>query len=248
MQGKIELVAEENDFLVIDKPNGMGMHDEEEVGLDSLIRSYFDDKQLSAAHRLDRGTSGLLLVAKGKEALSKLSMLFQNRDIKKYYWAISSRKPKKKQGTIDGGMVKSRNGSWIMTKSGENRAITQFFSFGLGNGRRAFIVKPYSGKTHQIRVALKSLGAPVLGDARYNGADADRLYLHAANLDFCYEGKNFEFSCMPSVGESFQAQNFLDVFNNIKSVSALKWPAVRSWQSEVAERSCHQVADPTSWP
>ncbi len=228
MPEKIALVAEEKDFLLVDKPAGLGMHDEPgSKGFDSLVHSEFDDNRLAAAHRLDKETSGLLLVAKGKTTLSKLSSIFQNKNVEKYYWAISSRKPKKKQGTVSGGMVKARNGSWKITRDKYNVAVTQFFSYGLGEGQRAFLVRPISGKTHQIRVALKSLGAPIIGDERYGGDVADRMYLHAAQLSFTYEGESYAYRRDPKVGDAFNAESFVAVCDRIGPFNQLRWPDIR---------------------
>ena len=117
--------------------------------------------KLYSVHRLDKMTSGLLLLAKSPQIAAQLTALFTTHQIQKYYLAISDKKPKKKQGLIKGGMQKSRRGMWKLTKEKNNLAITQFFSYSLGNGKRLFVIKPHSGKTHQIRVALKSIGSAI---------------------------------------------------------------------------------------
>ena len=118
-----------------------------------------------------------------------LSELFKTQQIQKYYVAIADKKPKKSQGLIKGGMEKSRRSMWKLTRGQDNLAITQFFSYSLGEGKRLFVVKPKTGKTHQIRVALKSVGSAIIGDPIYAAEEAyryDRGYLHAYQIQFIY--------------------------------------------------------------
>ena len=118
--------------------------------------------------------------------------------VKKQYLAISDHKPKKKQGLIQGDMAKGRRGAWLLTRSQENPAITRFTSLSLGEGRRLFFLSPLTGKTHQLRVAMKSLGAPILRDALYGGSPADRVYLHAWRLSLVYGGEPWRFELAPA--------------------------------------------------
>ena len=111
-----------------------------------------------------------MLVAKSAEASRSLSSAFRERRVTKYYVAISEKKPKKKMGRVRGDMVRSRRGQWMLTRQLSNPASTYFLSEPLDARpapRHAFLIKPLTGRTHQIRVALKSLGSPVLGDPRY---------------------------------------------------------------------------------
>jgi len=71
---------------------------------------------------------------------------------------------------------------------------------------RLYLIKPYTGKTHQIRVALKSVSAPILGDALYQAEPADRVYLHAYALSFYYQGQLYQFRQAPSSGAMFLSQ------------------------------------------
>ncbi|MGR5488912.1 pseudouridine synthase, partial [Vibrio alfacsensis] len=83
---------------------------------------------LHLVHRLDKMTSGLLILAKRAEVAAQFSRLFEQRDIDKYYLAIGSKKPKKKQGSIIGDMERSRRSSWKLVNSKNNPAVTQVFS------------------------------------------------------------------------------------------------------------------------
>ncbi|MGS3183817.1 TIGR01621 family pseudouridine synthase [Aeromonas taiwanensis] len=191
------------DFLVINKSPGLGMHDDAgEPGLVNLVRAD-TGLELYPVHRLDKMTSGLVLLARTPEANRALSMAFAAREVCKQYLALSDRKPKKKQGWVKGDMEKGRGGSWMLTRTQENPAISWFDSVSVLEGLRLYRIKPQTGKTHQIRVALKSIGAPILGDERYGGTAADRGYLHAWRLAFTLAGEAFDVVCPPDEGARF---------------------------------------------
>lgn len=159
--------------------------------------------QLFPVHRLDMATSGLVVAAKTPEANRALSLAFQNREVSKCYLAISAKKPGKKQGWVIGDMEKARGGSYRLCRTRDNPARTAFRSFALEGGKRLFVLRPLTGKTHQLRVALKSLGAPIIGDERYGGEPADRLYLHAWRLEFQFAGNAYHYIATPRPGELF---------------------------------------------
>ncbi|MNP62165.1 Ribosomal large subunit pseudouridine synthase C [compost metagenome] len=100
-------------------------------------------------------------------------------------------------------MEKGRGGSWMLARTQQNPAISWFDSVAVREGLRLYRIKPQTGKTHQIRVALKSIGAPILGDARYGGTAADRGYLHAWRLQFTLAGEAFDLVCPPDEGALF---------------------------------------------
>ncbi|MCD8531217.1 MAG: hypothetical protein LRY66_07610 [Saccharospirillaceae bacterium] len=103
-------------------------------------------------------------------------------------------------------MTKGRNGSWMLQRSSSNPAITRFIShFDERRQTRLFLLKPLTGRTHQLRVALKSLGAAIDGDSRYAGDPADRTYLHAFMLCFRDESddgdaQDIVLTCLPEQG------------------------------------------------
>ncbi len=209
------VLAVHDDFVVLNKAPGIGMHDEEGVpGLISEARRQLG-MMLYPVHRLDKVTSGVLLLARTPEANRELSMAFAERKMHKEYLALSEQKPKKKQGWIKGDMERGRRGSWLLSRSMHNPAITWFESFGLGDGLRLFHIKPKTGKTHQIRVALKSLGSPILGDALYGAAMADRVYLHSSRLSFEYAGQSWIFRALPQQGSRFDSVALHGVLQNL---------------------------------
>ncbi|MDY2947861.1 MAG: TIGR01621 family pseudouridine synthase [Mannheimia varigena] len=193
------------DFIIINKPEGLSVHkDDAEIGLTEIVARQLNVEQVWLVHRLDKITSGLLILALNKEAAVKFYHLFEQHKIQKTYWALSDKKPKKKQGRIVGDMEKSRNGAWKLCHSKENPAVTQFTSHSLEPPLRHFILQPKTGKTHQLRVAMKSLGSPILGDKLYAGTAADRVYLHAYQLEFEYGNEQICVQVMPTSGHFWQ--------------------------------------------
>ena len=100
-------------------------------------------------------------------------------------------------------MAKSRRSMHKLLHSKTNPATTQFYSHSIAEGLRLYLLKPHTGKTHQLRVALTSLGTPILGDDLYGKHLSDRCYLHAYALAFNYSGNHYQYICYPDVGEWF---------------------------------------------
>jgi len=199
----LQIVFQHSDFLIVNKPENLSFHnDKEEIGCFNQLKNQLEI-DLWPVHRLDKMTSGLLIVAKSKIAATQIGQMFEQREINKTYLAISDKKPKKKQGTITGDMKKSRSGSWKLCHSKTNPAVTSFKSQSIQAGIRLFKITPKTGKTHQIRVALKSLGSPILGDNRYGGSNADRGYLHAFKLMFDWNGQPIDVQVIPEDGKYF---------------------------------------------
>lgn len=220
------LVHTDPQFYLIAKHPGVSFHaDGDEAGLMSALRAGLRDEALWPVHRLDRITSGLIVIARSQRAAANLGAAFAGREVEKYYVALSDQKPAKKQGLIKGDMEKGRGGAWKLCKTLANPAVTQFFSHSLAPGKRLFLLRPRTGKTHQLRVAMKSLGAPILGDVLYGGSAADRGYLHAYALAFTLDGEAFRFACPPLWGEQF-ADSALQDYLVANPPWALPWPVL----------------------
>lgn len=133
----------------------------------------------------------------------------------RYYVAISDRKPKKKMGRIRGDILKSRRGSYKLARSMDNPAMTAFVSSKLVVTESeapvySFLLKPSTGKTHQIRVSMKSIGSAILGDSRYGtrAHSPERGYLHAAAIRFRLHGEDINIICAPEEGDIFTSAAF----------------------------------------
>lgn len=220
-----QVVLETPQLIILNKPPHLGFHNSPTAGpgVLSLLRQELGPAaaRLYPVHRLDSITSGPLVFAKSPHAAQTLAAAFRDRKVVKYYVALSERRPSKKQGTVTGDMAKGRRGSWMLQRTGANPAVTKFTSGGVPGrpGLRAFLLKPETGKTHQLRVAMKALGSPVLGDARYAAAEdaksQERGYLHCAALRLVDPGGGAlrQVVVPPSQGAEFLTPGFAEVFD-----------------------------------
>jgi tRNA pseudouridine32 synthase/23S rRNA pseudouridine746 synthase len=232
----IELIAEHDDFIITVKPHAINFHDEGELdqGFFNQVKKWAKAQgkcgELFPVHRLDKMTSGLMIFATNLASAQQFQQLFAQHNVEKYYLAVSDKKPRKKQGLISGDMAKSRRGMWKLLRSQENPAITQFFSYPLNAGKRLYLLKPHSGKTHQIRVALASIGSPILGDPSYASQSAtqeQRGYLHAYALAFSLNGKSYRYISAPCFGEHFINDYCQQQLNTIGAPWLLTWPKIK---------------------
>lgn len=223
-----ELVASTAEFIIVYKKPNVSFHSESgSAGLFETIKQKEQLTELYPVHRLDKITSGLLVMAKTAATNHALTEQFRLRQVEKYYVAISHKKPKKKEGLIKGDMTPARRGAWKLLLSQQNPAITQFFNKGMGDGKRLFMVKPHSGKTHQIRVALKSLGAPILGDELYgDSASEERAYLHAYSIAFTLAGQEYRYTELPREGTEFLSPEFHAAIAEYQQPWLLSWPVL----------------------
>lgn len=179
-----QIIFENDDLIAVYKESGISFHndDAKSKGFFNAVQGVLGQK-IYSVHRLDKDTSGLILFAKNIQTQKEISNLFENRKIKKTYFALSGKKPKKKQGTIKGDLKSTRGGSYKLTREMKNPSVTKFKSFKNGN-YYFFILSPITGFTHQLRIVCKSLGSPILGDTRYGGGEFNSMLLHAYRLEF----------------------------------------------------------------
>lgn len=235
MENSIEVLFNHPDFIVVNKPNSISVQNEShQSGILPILYEQLKVERLWLVHRLDKITSGVLILAKNPQAAAIFGQLFEQKQIEKYYLAISSKKPKKKQGAIKGGMKKVRDGKWMLDSSNTAVAISQFFSFSISPGLRLFLVKPITGKTHQIRVALKSIGSPILGDDLYKGESSDRTYLHAYCIRFRYQQQAICIICPPNEGKMFLDDNTKQQVAKLTTPWGLTWPSIKLTQANHA--------------
>ena len=171
-------------ILVIDKPAGIAVHPGPGRGPD--LESGFAALRFglryppALAHRLDRDTSGCLVLGRHPKALRRLGALFADGKVEKIYWAIVDGRPAQDFGHIETGLKKlTRGAGWRMVVDPEGqRAVTDYRVLGVADGRAWLELRPRTGRTHQIRVHCAALGCPVAGDPVY-GASGGPLLLHA---------------------------------------------------------------------
>ena len=222
-----QIIDQTDDVVIINKAPGFSVHkDDQEAGLTMALQAHLALPELFLVHRLDKVTSGVMVFAKKAAVAAELGAQFSQKKVQKFYLALSDKKPNRKQGAIVGDMVRTRRSAWKLTKEKHNPAITQFFSLSIKPGLRAFLLRPATGKTHQLRVALKSLGAPILGDELYAGSEADRTYLHAYSLSFELGGKVYCYRCLPDTGQWFDTDCCKALNEAYAEPELLNWPTL----------------------
>jgi tRNA pseudouridine32 synthase/23S rRNA pseudouridine746 synthase len=175
-------------MLIIDKPAGLPVHKGPKGGpsVEDLAEAlrFGLPRRPELAHRLDKETSGCLVLGRHKKALRRLGRLFAAGLVDKTYWAIAEGAPPADEGRIDLPLGKrSEERGWWMKVDPEGRpSITDYRVIARGEGLSFLELHPRTGRTHQLRVHLAALGCPILGDAIYGRRDpppASSLQLHA---------------------------------------------------------------------
>ena len=193
------VIHKDDQVIVLNKPPGLavqgGTGTERHVdGMLDALRFGFEERP-RLVHRLDKDTSGLLLIARTGQAAKRLGESFRDRETEKLYWAVVVGVPPKAEGAIDLPLAK-RPGARdreLMQVDHENgqKALTHFRVLDRAARRAALLALwPRTGRTHQLRVHCAAMGCPILGDGKYGGeeallatvADARRLHLHARRL------------------------------------------------------------------
>ncbi len=182
---KQSIIYEDDKMIVINKPSGIPVHSGsgQDVGVIEAFRKMYDNPHLDLAHRIDRETSGCLVIAKTRTFLKEFHELFREQKVEKSYLALIQGKMSKDQylekSDVDG---KESETTFLKLKTFQNVTLVEAI--------------PKSGRTHQIRVHALAIGHPIIGDEKYGDKDfnqrvgAQRLYLHAQKLEFTLEGDN----------------------------------------------------------
>ena len=172
------------DFVVVDKPAGVVVHPAKGHASGTLAQAVGGH----LVHRLDKDTSGLLLVARTEEAHRRLKEQLQRREIVREYLALVHGRPPSRSGTIDAPIGRDRRQRTRHSTETDTprEAVTHFTVEALLEETTLLRVRLETGRTHQIRVHLQAIGLPVVGDAEYGrpGDGLRRQFLHAARLAF----------------------------------------------------------------
>jgi 23S rRNA pseudouridine1911/1915/1917 synthase len=207
------IIYEDDTLLAVNKPSGLVVHADgrtvEPTLSDWVIAHYPHLKDIGGMHtldtgryavragilhRLDRETSGIILIAKNDEAFYFLQRQFLDHSIQKTYFAIVEGVLDAKEGVIDLPIGRSRADFRQFTTGDDARgtlrsAVSQFKVLQQGNGFALLELSPQTGRTHQLRVHMKALGHPIVSDTRYGTKEAlgiKRVALHAGKLDFTH--------------------------------------------------------------
>ncbi len=181
---KPDVVYEDDNVVVVNKPEGL---------LSEAKGEYCPERTLAdfglVAHRLDRDTSGVMILAKNEDTLHYLKRQFQNRSVHKTYYAVVEGRPKLDRARIDLPLIRDMKRPTTFRVDANGKESETFYKLLKTNGDYSLVeLKPTTGRTHQLRVHMKYLGHPIVGDRVYGDGDADRLYLHAGELEITLPG------------------------------------------------------------
>ena len=208
-----DVLYEDEHVLVINKPVGMLTHAKgvitDEFTAADIIKpktSYKSEtNRPGIVHRLDRATSGVLLMVKTDEAAQKIQQQFSSRSVKKIYTAVLSGTPKQPKALIDLPIERNPNApSTFRVGPNGKHAETAYEVTDSNESHTLVTLRPKTGRTHQLRVHMQYIGTPILGDTIYGTEQAGRMYLHATSLELTLPGgvrRTFEAPLPPEFKE-----------------------------------------------
>jgi 23S rRNA pseudouridine955/2504/2580 synthase len=198
------VIFEDEMVIVLNKPHGLAVQGGTKTTrhVDALLSAWGEGlERPRLVHRLDRDTTGVLLLGKGPEAAKRLAGAFARRQAKKTYWALVSGTPKPVSGRIELALKKSGiNDYEIMRPAdakehGAETAETAYATVSRAGQRVAWLaLRPFTGRTHQLRAHMKAIGHPILGDPKYGDetsaalSGALKLQLHARRIELDHPG------------------------------------------------------------
>ena len=209
---KRSIKFENNDFIVLNKWSQIATQGGSKIktSIDHIIKNINSEYRL--VHRLDKETSGLLLVAKNLNYAKKLSSLFKLREITKFYIALCEGNPKNNYSQVKLD-IKNK-------KLKIENTLTNYKVLNKNKSISSILFNPLTGKTHQLRIVSKNLGCPIIGDNKYNihsKYKKENLMLHAFALRFEINKKKYEFiSKLPDYFISFLKKNNLIIKKELK--------------------------------
>ncbi len=204
----LRIAYEDEHLLVVDKPAGVVVHPSPSHQTGTLVHGVLehgaaggDEERPGIVHRLDRDTSGLLVVARSEEAYERLKRLVQQRALERQYLAVVRGLPRSRAGRIEAPIGRDRRDPTRQSLDTDRPrdAVTHFEVEELIGQHALLRVRLETGRTHQIRVHLAAIGLPVLGDPVYGAPDPElgRQFLHATRLAFAH----------PFTGEQVEVQS-----------------------------------------
>jgi len=192
---ELPIIFENDDVLVINKPEGIISHSRGRYWNEPSVASFVRQKTGQAGdrsgivHRLDRATSGVMICAKNQATLSWLQKQFSDRKVKKVYMALAEGHLEPQEAIIDMPIERNPKAPATFRVGANGKPSTTQYKVEKQHGEFDLVrLEPTTGRTHQLRVHLAQQKHPILGDTLYDGAAADRLYLHAFSLEITLPG------------------------------------------------------------
>ncbi|MEQ8194379.1 MAG: RluA family pseudouridine synthase, partial [Rhodospirillales bacterium] len=198
------VLYKDDDIIVINKPPGLAVQGGSKTRrhLDGMLDAlrFGGTERPRLVHRLDKDTSGVLVLARTRRAASYLTKIFMTRDVHKMYWALVAGVPKQPSGEIDTALTKGKRPSGERMEAADadgKEAKTRYRIVDRAGRRAAWLeLEPLTGRTHQLRVHCAEIGTPILGDGKYGGAAAfldgvmaaRKIHLHARKISLPLAG------------------------------------------------------------
>ena len=230
----LNVVYEDNHLLVINKPAGVLVQGDAtgDKPLVDYAKDYIKERYnkpgavfLGVVHRLDRPVSGLVVFARTSKALERMNKIFKDRKVQKTYWAITKQKTRPEAGKLTHWLIKDseRNTTRAFDEAidGAKKAELNYRYMGTLNRHHLIEVKPITGRPHQIRVQLATLGCPIRGDIKYGFKQPNpdgSIHLHARKLYFNHPVKKEPLELIAGV----PATEFWEQFLNLDESSIRK--------------------------
>lgn len=202
----MEVIYEDNHILAINKaPSEIVQADKTgDEPLSEKVKSFIKEKYhkpgdvfLGTVHRIDRPVSGVLIFARTSKAMERINEMFKKRQIQKTYWAVVKNRPPKESDTLIHYLIKNekQNKSYASEtpKEGHLQCTLKYELIAESDGYFLLKVNPYSGRHHQIRVQLSTIGCIIKGDLKYGYSRSNKdasIHLHAREIEFIHPIKN----------------------------------------------------------
>lgn len=198
----LNVLYEDNHIIVVNKRGGEIVQGDKtgDKHLGDFVKEYIKEKYkkpgdvfLGTVHRIDRPTSGIVLFARTSKALERLNKMFQDKEIKKTYWAVTEKAPAEKEGNLIHFLTRNetQNKSYAHAseKKGSKRAELHYRLCGHSNHYFFMEILPITGRHHQIRVQLSTIGCVIKGDLKYGAKRSNpdgSIHLHARKIEFIH--------------------------------------------------------------
>ena len=229
----MKVIYEDNHIITVNKACGEVVQGDQtgDTTVLDLVKDFLKKKYnkpgnvyLGLPHRLDRPTSGILMLAKTSKALSRLNRLFQSKDeIRKTYWAVVDKRPPKHQDTLEHYLIKhqERNRSYAYNneRAGSKRASLTYRHVASIERYHLLEVEIHTGRHHQIRVQLKQVGLHIKGDLKYGFSRSNKdkgIHLHARKVEFDHPVKKQPVTIVADPPADPVWNEFMKLFNSGK--------------------------------